>query len=352
MADTNYQPNVIPEAPLPISMLPRADQLTLQDLLLLTQPNNPQGQRTKALTLQLLAQFLGNMNFDSITLSGPNSQSLVLTGEGITYSKPHTTQVDQRDYSITENSEGITLQVTGPNGTQKVVLGYRNLEVSSTVSGLTQKINLSPTGIVVSHQERVNNEIVTSTSEMSYNLFKTKTLELLGTSEGDFNWDVSVDINPNSSTYGGLIVGNLGSSVAVHVPQLHVWKQATFEKDVSVKADMIIEKTLTVALGSTFNGSVNLNGQFTKIKELTLTKSTSAASIHSTNLWRCSDLGNDPTLPSLSSTLYDGLIVWVYNDTNSPQSVSWRSGLSVQLGSGYAVGFININGEGWYRIQG
>ena len=37
-----YNPNFTPDAPLPISMLPDAEPLTLDDLLLLTQPSNAQ----------------------------------------------------------------------------------------------------------------------------------------------------------------------------------------------------------------------------------------------------------------------------------------------------------------------
>lgn len=63
----NY--DIIPKAPLPISMLPRAEQLTLQDLLLLTQPGNPIGQKNKALALSLLANWLADGNMDQIKTS-------------------------------------------------------------------------------------------------------------------------------------------------------------------------------------------------------------------------------------------------------------------------------------------
>lgn len=44
----------IPDAPMAGSMLPRATVLTLADILVLTQPGNPIGQKNKALTLETL----------------------------------------------------------------------------------------------------------------------------------------------------------------------------------------------------------------------------------------------------------------------------------------------------------
>ena len=54
----------IPNAPIAGSMLPRATELTLDDLLVLIQPGNTIGQKNKALALSLLAYWLadGNMS--------------------------------------------------------------------------------------------------------------------------------------------------------------------------------------------------------------------------------------------------------------------------------------------------
>lgn len=54
----------IPDAPIAGSMLPRATELTLDDILVLIQPGNPIGQKNKALALSVLANWLadGNMS--------------------------------------------------------------------------------------------------------------------------------------------------------------------------------------------------------------------------------------------------------------------------------------------------
>ena len=62
----------IPDAPIAGSMLPRATELTLDDLLVLIQPGNPIGQKNKALTLSLLAYWLANGNMGPIKTSEIN----------------------------------------------------------------------------------------------------------------------------------------------------------------------------------------------------------------------------------------------------------------------------------------
>jgi len=52
----------IPDAPIAGSMLPRATELNLDDILVLIQPGNPIGQKNKALALSLLANWLADGN--------------------------------------------------------------------------------------------------------------------------------------------------------------------------------------------------------------------------------------------------------------------------------------------------
>lgn len=52
----------IPDAPIAGSMLPRAESLTIDDILVLIQPRNPIGQRNKSLVLSVLASWLANGN--------------------------------------------------------------------------------------------------------------------------------------------------------------------------------------------------------------------------------------------------------------------------------------------------
>lgn len=56
----------IPDAPIAPSMLHHATELTLEDILVLTQPGNPIGQKNKALVLSVLANWLANGNMGPI----------------------------------------------------------------------------------------------------------------------------------------------------------------------------------------------------------------------------------------------------------------------------------------------
>ncbi len=56
----------IPDAPIAGSMLPRAMELTLDDILVLIKPGNQIGQKNKALTLSVLASWLADGNMGPI----------------------------------------------------------------------------------------------------------------------------------------------------------------------------------------------------------------------------------------------------------------------------------------------
>lgn len=62
----------IPDAPIAGSMLPRATELTLDDLLVLIQPGNPIGQKNKALALSVLANWLADGNMGPFKTSEIN----------------------------------------------------------------------------------------------------------------------------------------------------------------------------------------------------------------------------------------------------------------------------------------
>lgn len=79
----------IPDAPIAGSMLPRATELTIDDLLVLIKPNNPIGQKNKSLALSLLASWLadGNMgpiNTDEIKVGASTWKNVAGVGPSIT----------------------------------------------------------------------------------------------------------------------------------------------------------------------------------------------------------------------------------------------------------------------------
>ena len=79
----------IPDAPIAGSMLPRATELTLDDLLVLIQPGNPIGQKNKALALAALADWLANGNMgpfktDEINVGASTWKNVENVGPSIT----------------------------------------------------------------------------------------------------------------------------------------------------------------------------------------------------------------------------------------------------------------------------
>ena len=141
----------IPDAPAPLSMLPQvqAGNLESDDLMYLVKPDNPIGQRSKSLALSVLAQFLANRNLQEITLAGTNGKTLVLNGEGSVFTKPPTAGTLDR-LTITENSDGITIAVTGPTVNRTVKLSQTELSISRTQGGLETKITMDGSGITLS----------------------------------------------------------------------------------------------------------------------------------------------------------------------------------------------------------
>lgn len=73
----NY--DIIPKAPVAPSMLPRATQLNAGDLIILTQPGNPIGQKSKTIDLDTLKDFIWgvyeNMNRTKVSTKSANNIS-------------------------------------------------------------------------------------------------------------------------------------------------------------------------------------------------------------------------------------------------------------------------------------
>lgn len=347
----NYE-RTIPDAPLPISMLPRAEQLTLQDLFLLTQPGNPQGHRSKALTLQMLAAFLANTNLQEITLAGPNGKTFVLNGEGSTYTKPPTAGTLDR-FTITENDDGIKVAVTGPQVSRVVKMATNEISISRTQGGLESKVTLTESGIEVSYQTRVDGQVVTITSTLNSGELDISLLKVLGVNDNDWNFKVWKDSASPSGDYGtgDLMVGeNMGNFIFHIYSKFSVWRKAYFDKDVDINANVTIEKSLKL---DGVNATLENKMGATNIKSLYF--QTQQRSEYQDTLIYCSNLTiseGSYTLPNLGSAAENkGLFKIVANDTNSSVQVYFRGSLNVTLAPGQAAQFLWNGGDiGWFRF--
>ena len=176
----NYT-RVIPEAPLPVSMLPRPESLSLQDLLLLIQTESVPGQKTKAATLSQIADFLQLGNFSEITLNGSNGKELVLNGNGITYTKPPTPG-NLYQYEIIANDNGVQIAIQGNQVNRLVKVAPDEISISRILNGLESKVVLSENGFSVSSQTREGSEVVTRTS--TFNSEEINVKRINGTNTG------------------------------------------------------------------------------------------------------------------------------------------------------------------------
>lgn len=344
----------IPDAPAPLSMLPRATTITLEDLLYLVQPGNPIGQRSKSLTLQELAAFLANTNLQEITLAGTNGKTLVLNGEGSVFTKPPTAGTLDR-LTITEDSDGITIAVTGPTVNRTVKMSQTEISISRTQGGLETKITMDGSGITLSDQERVGPDIVETSSKLTHESLESLLLKIKDGGDGNYDWDITVDNDQSSTTYGGVIFGPHNnpldaSGVALHIPGLHVWKQAAFEKDVDINADVTVEKSLkldgTLPVLENKKGSTNVNSLYFQ---------SAATPDSNSTLQYCSALsisGGQYTLPNHGSAASNlGHLKIIANDTSSSVQVYFRNSLSVTLAPGQAAQFLWGGGDyGWFRF--
>lgn len=308
----------IPDAPIAGSMLPRATELTLNDLLVLIQPENPIGQKNKALTLQVLAAFLANRNLQEITLEGTNGKTLVLNGEGSVFTKPPTAGTLDR-LTITEDSDGITIAITGPNVNRTVNLSETELSISRTQGGLETKITMDGSGITLSDQERVEGQVVTTERKLSPDHTDIHELQFFNDNFSTTGW--RLEIADSTDIYAGnLKLSYTGSASGlgrfVLNGKLLALAQCTFEKDVTINADLSIgdNKTLNVS-GKSNLQNTSIDG-YLGIKQLLLSGAVGGGD----GCWVCSAHQDNDFYNQTAST---GHLWFVVNDTANTQNVKY-----------------------------
>lgn len=71
--------------------------------------------------------------------------------------------------------------------------------------------------------------------------------------------DMVFDVDPLSETFLGLKLGALNSNRVIHVPKLHVWKQAEFDNDVDVEGKLNVQGNVTIG-DNDHNSVLNVKG--------------------------------------------------------------------------------------------
>ena len=249
-----YPPRQIPDAPVPGSMVPLASTLHGTDLVVIIQTVNNPGEKTRTMTLSQLASFIGGGGLDSITFVGAGGYTTTVDGNGVKYHKNATTN-DQsvKDYAI--DTDGAHVSVTTPNYTKKFETDGTKAVITKTQTDLIDKVEVFDNYIQITHQTRVNNQVVTQTSKFGWDELKARYLRVMKDENNaiPLYWD---------SDNNEFVVWDRTNSNKVGLPKVHVHGTLEVEKDATIRADVNITKTLTVG------GRADFNGNFTVIKNL------------------------------------------------------------------------------------
>lgn len=350
-ANNNYN-RTIPDAPLPVSMLPRPEALTAQDLLLLIQPNNEQGSKTKALTLAMLAAFLGNIQFDEIVMQGEYGRTLTLNGNGWTFNVPRVSAgSDSKSTQLDNTGLNMHALAGGSSGvTNDLDLTPYSIILKNTHQGLEDTITITKNGLTITTQTRSGSEVTTTTRKITP---EQADLELINFFSSEFpgsSWYMGVPKSPDANM-GEMVLGFNGSNGQNRLilrAQLFAALQAVFDKDVTVNADMVIEKTLSVGYGNAEfkNGGLTLSGWLTVAGMTILSTIQQDLSSNNSSLIKCSESAN-PTLPNYAA----GRRLMVINDTQTQQTITGGS-RTWPLNGLRAAEFIKTGStaDDWYPI--
>lgn len=337
-----YNRNRVPDSPMTPGMLPPATELHDSDFVIVIQPVNDPGQKTRTTTLAQLAGYIASGGVSSITFTGENGYTATASGEGFNYHKDATVS-DQaaRDFGI--DDDGIHATVTTSNYTKKFEVLPDEVKYSKTAGGLTNKVEIFEDYILITHQVQNGATVETHTSRIGWDSMRAPVLNVMQDENNliPISWDV---------TNSELVIWRRANSGKVAVPKLHVYGTLDVEKDTNIDADVVITKTVTVG------GRADFNGGFTVVKNLYATDYADLKGVSNVEMnmsdtravIKCSSTA-DPTLPSDAPV---GRRVIVVNDTSSSQTVTMGA-YTKTINAYEAAEFIRATSDettGWYPL--
>ena len=337
-----YNRNRVPDSPMTPGMLPPATELHDSDFVIVIQPVNDPGQKTRTTTLAQLAGYIAGGGVSSITFTGENGYTATASGDGFNYHKDATVS-DQaaRDFGI--DDDGIHATVTTSNYTKKFEVLPDEIKYSKTAGGLTNKVEILEDYILITHQVQNGANVETHTSRIGWDSMRTPVLNVMQDENNliPISWDV---------TNNELVIWRRANSGKVAVPKLHVYGTMYVEKDTTIDADVVVTKSVTVG------GRADFNGNFTVVKNLFSTDYASLKGVSNVEMnmsstdavIKCSTSEN-PTLPSDAPV---GRRILVVNDTASSQTITLGAS-TFTLNAYNATEFIRVTSDentGWYHI--
>lgn len=249
-----YPPRQIPDAPVPISMIPQAETLSGTDIVVVVQPLNAPGQKVRTMTLSQLASFIAAGELGEIVFVNVNGFRSTVGKNGYSYHHDADQSYNANlDYAI--DSNGIHAVLATSNYVNRFEANGNKVLFSKTANGLVDKVEIFENYIQISHQTRNGANVVTHTSRIAWDHMRTPEVRVMQDENNyiPISWD---------STNNEFVIWQRANSGTVAVPKLHVHGTLLVEKDTTIAADMVVTKSMTVS------GRVDLNGDFTVIKNL------------------------------------------------------------------------------------
>lgn len=249
-----YPPRQIPDAPLPISMIPQAETLSGTDIVVIVQPLNAPGKKVRTMTLSQLASFIAAGELGEIVFVNVNGFRSTVGKNGYSYHHDADQSYNANlDYAIDSNGIHAVLATSGY--TKRFEANGNSVLFSKTASGLVDKVEIFENYIQISHQTRNGANVITHTSRIAWDHMRTPEVRVMQDENNyiPIKWD---------SANNEFVIWQRANSGTVAVPKLHVHGTLEVEKDTTIKADVNITKTITVA------GRADFNGNFTVVKNL------------------------------------------------------------------------------------
>lgn len=258
-----YPPRQIPDSPVPMSMIPQAETLSGTDIVVIVKPTNAPGQKVRTMTLSQLASFIAAGELGEIVFVNVNGFRSTVGNNGYSYHHDADQSYNANiDYAIDSNGIHAVLATSGY--VKRFEANGNSVLFSKTASGLVDKVEIFENYIQISHQTRNGANVITHTSRIALDHMRTPEVRVMQDENNyiPISWD---------STNSEFVIWQRANRGTVAVPKLHVYGTLLVEKDTTIDADMVVTKSMTVG------GRVDLNGNFTVIKNL---YSTDYAELH------------------------------------------------------------------------
>lgn len=313
-----YPPRQIPDAPVPISMIPQAETLSGTDIVVIVQPLNAPGQKVRTMTLSQLASFIAAGELGEIVFVNVNGFRSTVGKNGYSYHHDADQSYNANlDYAIDSNGIHAVLATSGY--TKRFEANGNSVLFSKTTSVLVDKVEIFENYIQISHQTRNGANVITHTSRIAWDHMRTPEVRVMQDENNyiPIKWD---------SANNEFVIWQRANSGTVAVPKLHVYGTLRVEKDTTIDADVVVTKSMTV------NGRADFNGNFTVIKNL---YSTDYAELHNRTKVERLNVVNDKSyfevdedanintlLANTTIPVSKGDVVTVLNTSDSPVTIT------------------------------